>query len=404
MGLFPVIRKKSIMENGIPEHIVMLVLASCERALTQEERESIEAWLKENPDDEICLCRLRQYAATGRQIRTFESIDIRKGWERVGAQTSSLRDGKRRRLRRIYQWSAAAAAVLLCAAIGVWYGQTEPSGVAGDKLTEYAMQPGTYGAVWELPDGQQIVLSEKERSDLRGKDGDVVGVDSANTLLVQGNRPEARTRLRIPRGGEYRVVLADGTRVWVNSESELAFPLRFGDRERVVEIKGEAYFEVAKDSARPFLVKTPRTTVRVLGTSFNVCGYEGDTQEQTTLVSGAVEVDWQGKHYRLEPGEQLEVEPGGKEAEIRKVKTNLYTSWKDGMFRFADMPLDELTVKLARWYHVRFEFIDEECKKSRFSGAIRKDVDFYRFIDLIETTTHVDFEVDGDRILIKKRR
>ena len=74
------------------------------------------------------------------------------------------------------------------------------------------------------------------------------------------------------------------------------------------------------------------------------------------------------------------------------------------MFRFADMPLDELTVKLARWYDVRFEFVDEECKKSRFSGAIRKDVDFYRFIDLIESTTHVDFEVQGDRILIKKRR
>ena len=391
------------MENGIPEHIVMLGLASCERALTQEEQGCIDAWLKENPDDEICLRRLRQYAATERQIRIFESIDIRKGWGRIEAQTSAHGDGKRRRLRRIYRWSAAVAAVLLCAVIGMWYGQ-EPSDIEGNTLAEHTIQPGKFEAVWELPDGQQIVLSEKERSDLRGKGGDVLGVDSANTLLVRGNKPEARTKLRIPQGGEYRVVLADGTRVWVNSESELAFPLRFGGKERIVELKGEAYFEVARDTAHPFLVKTPQTTVRVLGTSFNVCGYEGDTQEQTTLVSGAVEVDWQGKHYRLEPGEQLEVEQGGKEAEIRKVRTNLYTSWKDGMFRFADMPLDELTVKLARWYDVRFEFVDEECKKSRFSGAIRKDVDFYRFIDLIESTTHVDFEVQGDRILIKKRR
>ena len=392
------------MINGIPEDIVRLVLASCERPLTQEERNCVDRWLCEHPEEEVCVRRLRQYAATERKIRRFESINILKGWRRVEAQTKSAAGWRLRRRRSIYRWSAAVVAVVLCAVVGVWYGQYQRIGQEETRLAENVILPGTQKAVWVLSDGRQIELEQDERHALKRGDGSVLGVDSSNVLFVRAEESVERTSLRVPQGGEYRVVLADGTSVWVNSESELVFPLRFEGEERIVELKGEAYFEVAKDAARPFLVRTSRSTVRVLGTSFNVCSYEDERQEQTTLVSGAVEVDCQGGRYRLNPGEQLAVGTDGGKPEIRKVKTRLYTSWKDGVFRFADMPLDELTVKLARWYDVRFEFVDEECKKSRFSGTIRKDFDFYRFMEMIETTTHVEFDIRGNNVLIKKKR
>ena len=266
-------------------------------------------------------------------------------------------------------------------------------------------KPGSQKATWELPGGRLIELEEGGVRLLTGEDGSVLGRDSANTLVVGKDRKGEveQSVIRVPQGGEYGVVLADGSKVWMNSESELKFPSAFEGKERVVELKGEAYFDVAKDAGHPFIVKTGESAIRVLGTSFNICGYAEDGFQQTTLVSGSVEVDYKGKQYRLTPGEQLEVREAGKAPEIKKVDVRLYTSWKDGMFRFMDMPLDALTMKLKRWYNVNFVFENESCKTYRFTGAVRKDVDFNEFIHLVETTTNVRFEIDGDNITIKEK-
>lgn len=387
------------MKNGIPEDIVELVLKSVEGPLTGEEQDAVDAWLRENPDGEFYARQLRRYAFTKKQIDTFERIDKGKAWERIAGEAFAHR-GKKRRLR---YWWASAAVVLFAVMAGVWMwkGQTAEE-AEGTRIAANAILPGSQKAVWLLPDGSWMELEEDGQRTVTGEDGSVLGLDSANTLVVRRGKAQGRSAIRVPRGGEYRVVLADGTKVWVNSESELSFPLRFDGGERVVRLNGEAYFDVRRDTARPFVVETRQSAVRVLGTSFNVCSYEEDGVEQTTLVSGSVEVDHDGRHYRLEPGEQLETAEG-KEPVVRKVKTRLFTSWKDGMFRFADMPLAELTVKLSRWYDVNFVFEDEASKKSRFSGAVWKDVDFYEFLELIESTTHVHFEVRQDSILIRQQ-
>ena len=336
-------------------------------------------------------------------ISGLRQINIDDAWKRIDWQTEKAPGWKRRRMAP-YWWSAAAVVVLVI--VGVLFMNRPKEPVSTTLIASSAgFKPGSQKATWELPGGKLIELEEDGVRLLTGEDGSVLGRDSANTLIVgKGRKGEVeQSVIRVPQGGEYGVVLADGTKVWINSESELSFPSAFEGKDRVVELKGEAYFDVVKDAGHPFIVKTGETAIRVLGTSFNICGYAEDGYQQTTLVSGSVEVDYRGKQYRLTPGEQLEVREEGGEPEIRKVDVRLYTSWKDGMFRFLDMPLDELTVKLKRWYDVNFVFENEACKAYRFSGAVRKDVDFNEFIQLVETTTNVKFEIDGDNIVIKEK-
>lgn len=388
----------------MPEYIVDLLLKSCGEGLTEEEQKQIDEWLQANPELGEEVQRLKRYAVAGREMRSFEQIDMEKAWGQVDQHTNKTAGWKRRRKMTGYWWSAAAAVILVITGI---FWMNRPQTPVGGKLivSLESFKPGSQKAIWELPGGRFIELEKGGERVLTGNDGNVIGRDSANTLIVsgEGNGIVEQTVIRVPQGGEYSVILADGTKVWINSESELSFPSVFAGKERMVEVKGEAYFEVTKDVNHPFVVKMGQTAIRVLGTSFNACGYPEDGYEQATLVSGSVEVDYKGKHYKLIPGEQLEVPSSGGEPTVKEVDVRLYTSWKDGMFRFKDMPLDELTVKLKRWYDVNFVFENENCKTYRFTGAVKKDVDFNEFIQLVETTTNVTFEINEDKIVIREK-
>ena len=395
--------KKYIIMNEMPEDIVRLVLKSCEEGLTENEQKDINEWLQAHPELEGEMQQLKRYAAAGRDIRTFRRINTEEAWKRVDQKTGKT-PGKKRGRMIPYWWSAAAIVVIIIA--GIFFINRPQEPVSTTLLSSAAgFKPGSQKAIWELAGGKTIELEKGGERLLVGENGKVLGRDSANTLIVPKNvkGDVEQTTIRVPQGGEYGVVLADGTKVWINSESELKFPSVFKGKERLVEVKGEAYFDVTKDTEHPFVVKTGQTAIRVLGTSFNVCGYAEDGFEQTTLVSGAVEVDYKGKHYKLTPGEQLEVREDGKEPIVKKVDVRLYTSWKDGMFRFLDMPLGELTVKLKRWYDVDFIFENDACKAYRFTGAVRKDVDFNEFIQLVESTTNVKFKINENNITIKEK-
>jgi len=385
--------------NELPEYIVQLVVKSLKKELTEEEQKQIEEWKEAHPEQADEFKRLQVYVKTGYDISTFKGIDVNAAWKLVDRQTGRK---KKRRLRS-YWWAAAAVVIIFVGDILIHGGWQRPVSDALLSSSE-SFRPGSKKAVWELPGGEIIHLNEEGNRKIVNENGDVVGQDSMNVLAVASvhNGKMGWNKVRVPQGGEYGVVLGDGSRVWINSESELLFPSVFDGKERMVEVRGEAYFDVVKDARHPFVVKMGHSTVRVLGTSFNVCGYAEDGMEQTTLVVGSVEVDCDGKVYQLIPGEQLEIRKGS-EPKVKKVDVRLYTSWKDGIFRFLDMPLDELTVKLKRWYDVNFVFENENCKMYRFSGVIKKDVDFNEFIQLIETTTAVKFEIEEDKITIKEK-
>ena len=382
----------------LPENIVQLALKSRKKGLTAKEREVLEQWLLENVELQEEFHQLVECGSVVQAARLFEDIQIRDAWQNVEQKLSSRPGWKKRHL-TIY-WSVAATVVIMLTA-GWFLFRQSPVRTEPEKVVQ--ITPGSLKAVWVLEGGEKYELSENLGRDITNSGGATIGKDSLNTLVIQGGNSEQRSTVRVPEGGEYRVVLSDGTKVWINSGSELTFPMNFEKGERVVELKGEAYFDVTKSKEWPFIVRTCRSSVKVLGTSFNVCSYEEDALEQVTLEQGGVEVKHHDETYLLHPGEQFELDTTNEEVEVKPVNVKLYTSWIDGMFRFHNMPLDLLTVKLERWYNVHFVFSNEVCKNYRFTGAIRKDVDFNEFIRLIERTTNVKFVINQKNIIIEEK-
>lgn len=150
------------------------------------------------------------------------------------------------------------------------------------------------------------------------------------------------------------MTLSDGTKVWINAESEIKYPVVFGPDKREVFITGEAFFEVVKDSLRPFIVHTPNAQTTVLGTSFNVMAYPDERHTEITLLKGAVVVEAAGRNQYIKPGQQVQVDNVSKEMNCREVNAGRYASWKDGLFDFEGMKLEDLAVELSRWYDVDF--------------------------------------------------
>ena len=385
----------------LPEDIVLLILKSSREGLSREEQVFLREWIQVHPECMEEVDKLKRYAGAGRIIGRFRQVDTDAAWGQGDRKTTRKSGWGRRRI--FVRWLTAAAIIVPFVVGMVLFDRLSYKG-KNLVVSELRVEPGSYKAVLKLPGGDQVVLHDKREQEIVTKQGNVVAKDSINTLVIQGNVAQVEvSTVQVPQGGEYRVVLSDGTRVWINSGSELRFPTNFEGEERVVDLKGEAYFEVTKNVDHPFIVRTEKSAIRVLGTSFNVCSYTDDKFEQTTLVNGAVEVLYRDQLYRLKPGEQFEMQAGNECPEVKKVDVKLYMSWQEGIFRFQDMPLDELVLKLQRWYNVNFFFANESCRKYHFTGAIRKDVDFKEFIDLIELVTKVQFSVKENTIIISEK-
>ena len=215
----------------------------------------------------------------------------------------------------------------------------------------------------------------------------------------------AMNTLKIPRGGEFRLKLSDGTNVYLNSASELKYPVCFDEKERKVYLSGEAYFEVRKDSLRPFIVRVNGAEVTVLGTSFNVNTYGDDGQIYTTLVNGSVRIlsEKNGQEEVLTPGMQgvMNIQTG--QLTVREVDVESYIAWREGRFVFRTMTLDLIMRQLQRWYDFEVFYQNPELKEYEFRGVIKRDMDLDKVLSVIKATTNVDFDVKGKVITIIKR-
>ena len=223
-------------------------------------------------------------------------------------------------------------------------------------------------------------------------------IDSAGYKTAQ-----EENQLIVPRGGEYRITLSDGTRVWLNAASVLTFPPVFAGNERKVRLVGEAFFEVTPDTARPFIVATARMDIKVLGTSFNVSVYEDEETVHTTLVKGSVEVQpVQQEAIMLKPGEQACL--AGNRMTVKAVNTRQFTSWIDGKFMFCNTALEEISKQISRWYDVDIFFSSEQVKTICFTGAILRFEPLEELIRMIENTSNVRFSVKGKTIVISEQK
>lgn len=214
----------------------------------------------------------------------------------------------------------------------------------------------------------------------------------------KGTSPE-RLLLSVPRGGEFETVLEDGTRVWLNADSKLRYPSFFDGGRREVELEGEAYFDVARDTTRPFIVRTGQSVIQVFGTEFNVKAYPDEREERTTLVEGSVGLRHAGKVYMLRPNDQAVVEEG-REVRLTQVDARKEGLWRTGMFVFERETLESLMGELARWYNVTVFYTNERLKTLHFSGELDRYEDIGRILHMVGLTTDVTFSLQGRTVIV----
>ena len=373
------------------------------RLLTRREElndEEVTAWLKEKNHVEL----LDEIAAI-RQKLSGQSYG-ENGEEEFLHLEKSIYDQKSRRM--TLRWSIAASIILL---VGLFVGRTinEVRDMHEEQeLAKNVMQPGTSKAILMMADGKEVVLEQGQNLNILLNER--VRVATSNRGIVyeehgKGVVTEEYNKLTTPIGGEYSLVLSDGTKVFLNADSELKYPVEFSDGKRIVDLKGEAYFEVHKDSLRPFVVRVNGAEVTVLGTSFNVNTYGDDGQIYTTLVNGAVRVSSvkNGQAEVLKPGMQSVMDVQSGQLTVREVDVEPYVAWREGRFVFRAMTLDLIMRQLQRWYDFEVFYQNPELKDYEFRGVIKRDMDLDKVLSVIKVTTNVDFEVKGKVITIIKR-
>ena len=262
-----------------------------------------------------------------------------------------------------------------------------------------------HNAYLVLSGGTKIELAKPHVDTIRQDDGRLLAVDTLGTLMYNTVKAEVEHlsyhTIVVPRGGEYTLVLNDGTRVRLNADSELRFPIKFASGERRVFLKGEAYFEVEHDTTRPFRVNVHEDAmIEVLGTEFNINAYPENEKIFTTLVRGKVKVaDMQtDTAVVLLPNQQAALARG--EIDVKEVVPEDYITWIDGRFYFEQMPLEEILLQLARWYDLQVFWANEELKSYKFTGAVWRYYSIQESLEMIEKTTDVCFTVSGRTVTV----
>lgn len=406
------------METG--HDIEHLLSRRLQGITSDEENHLIAKWAAQTPENREVLDRLESEDKLREDLSAlFQLVDTAAGEARLRRMKAHIqqtinerRDRNIFRTKRLTWWRYVAAAVaLVIVALGTYYyeRQTTLETTAHRQHFVADIRPGGNQATLTLADGRTVDLSEAQAGIIVG-DG-ISYLDGSAVLSEQVNdlKGEAITQLKLstPKGGTYQLTLLDGTKVWLNAASTLKYPSRFNGKERIVELEGEAYFEVSKQPSVvdnrskviPFFVKTSTQTVQVLGTQFNVSAYPDELAVKTTLVEGKVLVAPTTDHWRptaIKPGEQATTR--GAAMDIATVDTEQYTAWKDGRFHFRRTPLEDVMRQISRWYDVEV-FYQHGVPKESFTGKVSRSASLTELLDILQLSA-VDIRLEGDRLIV----
>lgn len=308
--------------------------------------------------------------------------------------------------RRRWLYPAAAAAVLavVVATAFLWRSRS-PQRPLADHLPApvHEVTPGSNKAVLTLADGSTITLDSAGNGAL-AQQGNVQVVQVNNGQLAyqaSGSHTAGTVQyntLAIPRGGQFRVTLPDGTNVWINAASTLRYPTVFSGSDRTVELTGEAYFEVAKMPEKPFHVKVRQMDIQVLGTHFNVMAYTEETSVQATLLEGAVKVHTPGAQTALRPGQQLRLEQTGRLSVVNDANLDEIVAWKNGYFQFNHETLTGVMRQIARWYDVDITY-EGNIPDREFGGKISRNSSIEEVLKILELSK-IHFRIEKKKIIV----
>lgn len=375
--------------------IAKLIQAYVSGKVSMEEREEVERWIEESDRHRELFRTFESEEFVNIQRVEHELFDEEQGFRRFILAKRTI--DKRRVFRRVAT-IAATFVLLIGVCLGRWVILQEKESEPLVKLEKNSIVPGERKAVLVLSDGEHIDLRDTMQVEIVERET-LVFVAGDSTRLVVKDSPIAPPLHTVftPVGGEYKLTLSDGTRVWLNASSCIQFPAVFRSDRREVRVEGEVYFEVSKDSARPFLVRTGDVVVKVLGTSFNVRAYLGE-EYKTTLVEGSVAVGYLGETMKIRPGQQWVLEKDG--PKVHEVKIKSIVSWKNGDFAFEDQVLPEVFNELERWYDIDVFMSNDAIRNMKFTGIFPRYENINDVLHIIELATCVKCSISGKTIVV----
>ena len=360
---------------------------------TTEERIIVEQWYNQQVDEARVVSKEIAGEEVGNNI--FNKISLNK------SKNSN-------NLHKI----AIAALVLLVSGLTLYLYRINNT-LDGNKkqpLTEI-IKPGGNKAYLTLENGKQIELSESKEGIISAVNGvTITKTGEGQIVYVEANISNNKSgisynSISTPKGGQFQIRLPDGSNVWLNAESSLKYPASFTkENERKVELKGEAYFEVAHNKEKPFIVKTSTSNntlsqeIHVLGTHFNINSYDNEAIARTTLLEGSILIKTPSHQFLLKPNQQASLKKEG--LTVSDVDPNEATAWKDGRFMFNNEGIESIMRKISRWYNVDVEF-ESENKDQVFSGTVSKYETVEKVLSKLELTGAVTFKIEERRIIVK---
>jgi hypothetical protein len=257
-----------------------------------------------------------------------------------------------------------------------------------------------------LSDGSVISLDDTQNGKIGNQGGTIINKNNGEVIYNTASNSTSSTKdisfnkITTPKGGKYQIVLPDGSKVWLNSEASLHFPTDFRGDKRVVELTGEGYFEIEKNPKMPFFVKLNQMEIEVLGTHFNIMAYDNEASTKTTLLEGAIKMNFHGGSKNLKPGEQAEFKHNSQNVIISKVDAEEAIAWKNGYFEFSNEDIKSIMRKLARRYDIDVVF--EQSKQNRyFTGEIPMDLTLPQAMNILNHAG-IKSKIDGKKIFINK--
>lgn len=385
----------------VPKNIEELIIKFINKSLTENEWNELNLWYDQYENEKLLNDYLEINYAIEDLMKEFNTKRTKNNLIRI------IKKEKRRSSLKLNLMKYAATIVVLISTgyfIVNKYSSTNPVEIA-PTIVDSNIDHGTDKAVLTLEDGSEIELA-------KGEQFQTINVNSNGEEIIYDSVDENKTDLvynylTIPRGGQFRIVLSDGTQVWLNSETQLKYPKNFimGQTREVELTYGEAYFDVSPSTnhnGAKFKVINASQHIEVLGTEFNIKAYKDESLVFTTLVEGKVAIDVDGKNQILKPSEQSILDIKTSDIDVKLVDVYNEISWKEGIFTFEKMPLSDIVKVLSRWYDIDFVFESEAIKENKFNGSLKRNLKIEEILDAIKNFNKIkDYKIDDRTIIIK---
>ncbi len=395
--------------------IKTLILKHLRSELSESEQQELDTWLSADPENQALFDEINDPTRVGEALAKMEALDEESAFTRLQTATieTSPDDSHSSMPSRskIMRYLLAAAVIAILAGAIIILIKSRPHNTpdtASAPVIKHDALPGTARAILTLSTGHQVLLDSLNQDTILTEGAAVVAGKHGILAYNPGNdaaAPVTYNTLTTPRGGTYQLTLPDGTRVWLNAASSITYPTAFTRPDRKVTITGEAYFEVAKNAAKPFIVNiTGREQVTVLGTSFNINAYPDEEAIKTTLLDGSVRVHNDsagGAGLTLLPGNQAVLIPGTPMFIATNANLARVMAWRNGLFAFSNADLPAVMRQLSRWYNVDVKYEGTIPKdKYQFNGKIGKSLTLDQVLKIL-TRTQVNYTIEGNVLTIR---